>query len=46
MAEVMKFDEFKEHGSEAAVKAAGGYRQQGESSSHVQMDTFQDIFVF
>lgn len=29
MAEVMKFDEFKEHGSEAGVKAAGGYRQQG-----------------
>merc|ERR1711992_360325 len=31
MAEVMKFDEFKEHGSEAAVKAAGGYRQQGKN---------------
>ena len=31
MAEVMKFEEFKEHGSEAAVKAAGGYRQQGQS---------------
>ena len=31
MAEVMKFDEFKEHGSEAACKAAGGYRQQGSS---------------
>ena len=29
MAEVMKFDEYKEQGSEAAVKAAGGYRQQG-----------------
>ena len=29
MAEVMKFDEYKEHGSETAVKAAGGYRQQG-----------------
>jgi obg-like ATPase 1 len=28
MAEVMKFDDFKEHGSEAAVKAAGKYRQQ------------------
>ena len=26
----MKFDEFKEHGSEAGVKAAGGYRQQGD----------------
>ena len=31
MAEVMKFDEFKEHGSEAGVKAAGGYRQQGQT---------------
>jgi len=31
MAEVMKFDEFKEHGSEAACKAAGGYRQQGKN---------------
>merc|ERR1711988_2051720 len=31
MAEVMKFDDFKEHGSEAAVKAAGGYRQQGKN---------------
>jgi len=31
MAEVMKFDEFKEHGSEAGVKAAGGYRQQGKN---------------
>jgi len=31
MAEVMKFEEFKEHGSEAAVKAAGGYRQQGKN---------------
>ena len=29
MAEVMKFDEYKEQGSETAVKAAGGYRQQG-----------------
>ena len=29
MAEVMKFDEYKEHGSEAGVKSAGGYRQQG-----------------
>lgn len=29
MAEVMKFDDFKEEGSEAAVKAAGKYRQQG-----------------
>lgn len=31
MAEVMKFADFKEHGSEAAVKAAGGYRQQGKN---------------
>jgi len=31
MAEVMKFDDFREHGSEAAVKAAGKYRQQGKS---------------
>merc|ERR1711988_1603439 len=31
MAEVMKFDDFKEHGSEAAVKAAGGYGQQGKN---------------
>eukprot|EP00092_Neocalanus_flemingeri_P002716 GFUD01002909.1.p1 GENE.GFUD01002909.1~~GFUD01002909.1.p1 ORF type:complete len:401 (+),score=146.07 GFUD01002909.1:65-1267(+) len=31
MAEVMKFDEYKEHGSEAGVKAAGGYRQQGKN---------------
>lgn len=30
MAEVMKFDDFKENGSEAAVKAAGKYRQQGK----------------
>merc|ERR1712080_105880 len=31
MADVMKFDDFKEHGSEAGVKAAGGYRQQGKN---------------
>lgn len=31
MAEVMKFDDFKEHGSESAVKAAGKYRQQGRN---------------
>jgi len=31
MAEVMKFEDFKEHGSEAGVKAAGGYRQQGKN---------------
>lgn len=31
MAEVMKFADFKEHGSDTAVKAAGGYRQQGKN---------------
>ncbi|XP_076284723.1 adenylate kinase 9 [Lasioglossum baleicum] len=31
MAEVMKFDDFKNEGSEAAVKAAGRYRQQGRN---------------
>ncbi|XP_023343658.1 obg-like ATPase 1 [Eurytemora carolleeae] len=31
MAEVMKFADFKEGGSEAAVKASGGYRQQGKN---------------
>lgn len=31
MAEVMKFDDFKEEGSEAAAKAAGKYRQQGRN---------------
>lgn len=31
MAEVMKFSDFKAEGSEAAVKAAGKYRQQGRS---------------
>merc|ERR1719147_231603 len=31
MAEVMKYADFKEHGSEAGVKAAGGYRQQGKN---------------
>jgi len=31
MADTMKFEDFKEHGSEAAVKAAGGYRQQGKN---------------
>mmetsp|Transcript_48028 Transcript_48028/g.124758 ORF Transcript_48028/g.124758 Transcript_48028/m.124758 type:complete len:393 (-) Transcript_48028:672-1850(-) len=30
MAEVMHFPDFKEHGSEAAVKSAGKYRQQGK----------------
>eukprot|EP01134_Creolimax_fragrantissima_P003311 CFRG3311T1 len=29
-AEVMKFDDFKEHGSEVAVKAAGKYKLQGK----------------
>lgn len=31
MAEVMKFADFKEEGSEASVKAAGKYRQQGRN---------------
>merc|ERR1712050_245210 len=31
MAEVMKFADFKEAGSEAAAKAAGKYRQQGRN---------------
>lgn len=31
MAEVMKFDDFKEEGSENALKAAGKYRQQGRN---------------
>ncbi|XP_028991689.1 obg-like ATPase 1 isoform X4 [Betta splendens] len=31
MAEVMKFQDFKEEGSESAVKAAGKYRQQGRN---------------
>lgn len=31
MADVMKFNDFKEHGSELAVKAAGKYRQQGKN---------------
>ncbi|RZC41908.1 obg-like ATPase 1, partial [Asbolus verrucosus] len=31
MAEVMKFTDFKEEGSEAACKAAGKYRQQGRN---------------
>ncbi|KAJ9113490.1 hypothetical protein QFC20_001841 [Naganishia adeliensis] len=30
-AEVMAFEDLKEHGSEAAVKAAGKYRQQGKT---------------
>ena len=31
MAEVMKFEDFKEEGSESGVKAAGKYRQQGRN---------------
>lgn len=31
MAEVMKYDDFKEEGTENAVKAAGKYRQQGRN---------------
>lgn len=31
MAEVMKFDDFKEEGSESAVKAAGKYHQRGRA---------------
>lgn len=31
MAEVMRFEDFKEHGTEAAAKAAGKYRQQGRN---------------
>uniref|UniRef100_A0A1A8LTB2 Obg-like ATPase 1 n=1 Tax=Nothobranchius pienaari TaxID=704102 RepID=A0A1A8LTB2_9TELE len=31
MAEVMKYNDFKEEGSESAVKAAGKYRQQGRN---------------
>lgn len=31
MAEVMKFVDFKEEGTESAVKAAGKYRQQGRN---------------
>ncbi|XP_071516315.1 obg-like ATPase 1 [Panulirus ornatus] len=31
MAEVMKFDDFKEEGSETAVKAAGKYHQRGRN---------------
>jgi len=31
MAEVMEFDDFKEHGTEAATKAAGKYRQNGRN---------------
>ncbi|XP_014669913.1 PREDICTED: obg-like ATPase 1 [Priapulus caudatus] len=31
MAEVMKFNDFKEEGTEAAAKAAGKYRQQGRN---------------
>jgi len=42
MAEVMKFDDFKEEGSETACKAAGKYRQQGKT--YIVEDG--DIIVF
>ncbi|XP_057326858.1 obg-like ATPase 1 [Microplitis mediator] len=42
MAEVMKFEDFKNEGSEAAVKAAGKYRQQGR---HYVVDD-GDIILF
>ena len=29
--EIMSFDDLKEHGTEAAVKAAGRYRQEGKA---------------
>ncbi len=38
----MKFDEFKELGSESAVKAAGKYRQEGKN--YVMIDG--DIVFF
>jgi obg-like ATPase 1 len=41
-AEQMKFDDFKEHGSEAAVKAAGKYKTQGKL--YICQDG--DIFFF
>ena len=31
MAEVMQFEDFKEHGTENATKAAGKYRQNGRN---------------
>eukprot|EP01118_Nematostelium_gracile_P016018 TRINITY_DN654_c1_g6_i1.p1 TRINITY_DN654_c1_g6~~TRINITY_DN654_c1_g6_i1.p1 ORF type:complete len:423 (-),score=158.71 TRINITY_DN654_c1_g6_i1:43-1218(-) len=37
-AEVMKFDEFKELGSESAVKAAGKYKQEGKGYEMVDGD--------
>jgi len=37
-AEVMKFEEFKEIGSEAAVKAAGKYKQEGKNYDVVDGD--------
>lgn len=37
-AEVMKFDDFKELGSEAAVKAAGKYKQQGKTYQVIDGD--------
>merc|ERR1712176_1538868 len=38
MAEVLAFNELKEHGSEAAVKAAGRYRQEGKTYEVVDGD--------
>lgn len=37
-AEVMKYDDYKEHGSETAVKAAGKYKQQGKTYRVVDGD--------
>jgi hypothetical protein len=37
-AEVMAFADFKEHGSESAVKAAGKYRQEGKNYTVVDGD--------
>lgn len=41
-AEVMAFADYKEHGSESAVKAAGKYRQEGKN--YVVLDG--DIIFF
>lgn len=38
MAEVMKFDDFKEAGSESAAKAAGKYRQEGKQYTVIDGD--------
>lgn len=37
-AEVMAYADFKEHGSESAVKAAGKYRQEGKNYTVVDGD--------